>query len=123
MTTLLWQKHKDIHNPLRKTSNLLFHAEEMTDSLWCVTWCAGQRFKSKGNLSNSGIPNTNHAVWVASWRQRNFLPSQKQTLLVYQLGWAAIRILLAIPQYTGGQEGDTEQVRTSAPVTLLEFVS
>lgn len=66
MATLLWQKHKDINNPLRKTSNLFLHAEEMTDAVWRVTSCVGQSFKSQGSLSNGGVPDTSHAVQAAS---------------------------------------------------------
>ena len=66
MATLLWQKHKAINNPLRKTSNLFFHAEEMTDAVWCVTSCIGQSFRSQGSLSNGRVPDTNHALQAAS---------------------------------------------------------
>lgn len=48
-----------------------------------------------------GIPNSNHAVWVV-----NSLPLQKQTLLVHQLGWAAVSTLLAVPHHAGVEEGD-----------------
>lgn len=38
-------------------------------------------------------------------RQRNFLPLQKQTILVCQPGWAVVSTLLTVPQYAAG-EGD-----------------
>lgn len=88
MATLLWWKHKYINNPLRKTSNLFFHAEEMTDAIWCVTQCIGSTFKSKGSLSAVGIADINDAVWVVFWEAEE-LPStliSKLFLCISQAG-------------------------------------
>lgn len=64
-------------NPFRESTNLFFHAEEMTDAINVSLSVLDKAFKSKGSLSNGGIPNINHTVWEVSWEAEE-LPSPSE---------------------------------------------
>ena len=46
------------NDPLRRTAELFFHDEELTDAAWWATQCTEQNSKSEGSLPNGGVPNT-----------------------------------------------------------------